>query len=225
MSVLMVSSSLTSCSNDDSNSTEKQTNSLNLQNRSNSSWFNFVNDNYNLIESSFLDGINQDNLDAMLIKLGYDKGSLSVKQFNSIYEEIIKVQNGPEMSFDDVYERYYSDRSDYFKETLASILNNETIDEEIGGNQWNTLTSVDQNLLSGLYDLIKKYPNENNYNARGLNPGGGLNIRLSDTASVIGFYTLVGTGVGWYLGGFTPVGAAIGAAIGAVVGIVAAVLK
>jgi len=221
----MISSSLTSCSNDDSNTAEKQTNSFNLQSKSNISWFNFVNDNYDLIENSFLDGINQDNLDIMLTKLGYETGSLTIDQFNEIYKEIIKVQNGPEMNFDDVYERYYSDRSEYFKETLASILNSKIIDTEIGTDQWNTLTNEDQNLLAGLNDLIKKYPNENNYSARGLNPGGGMTWDLSPTASVIAFYTLVGTGVGLYLGGFTPVGAAIGAAIGAVVGVVAAVLK
>lgn len=162
----------------------------------------------------------------MLMELGYEKGSLTIEQFNRIYKEIVDVQNGPEMNFEDVYNKYYSDRPEYFKETLTSILNNQTIDSKIETDQWNELTFEDQNLLKGLNELIKKYPNNDNLQAKG-GPGPGTffygTVDLSAEGGVIAFYTLVGAGIGGMIGNLP--GAAIGAAAGVVVGVVAAVLK
>lgn len=221
LSLMVVSSSLISCNTDDTNDSNQTTNTVFYSKGTDKNWFEYVNTNYNFIENSFLNGVNQENLDTMLMDLGYERGSLTIEQFNKIYEEIIAVQNGPEMSFEDVYNRYYSDRPEYFKETLALILNGQTIDSEVGTNKWDKLTFEDQNLLKSLNELIKKYPNSN-LQAKG-GPGNGVSIGLGPTATVIAFYTFVGAGVGFVIGG-AP-GAAIGAVVGAVVGVTAAILK
>lgn len=226
LSLMVVSSSLISCNTDDLNDSNHKTNAVNLSKGTDKVWFEFVNNNYSFIENSFLNGVNQENLDTMLMELGYEKGSLTIEQFNKIYEEIIAVQNGPEMNFEDVYNKYYSDRSEYFKETVALILNGKTIDSEVGTDQWNKLTFEDQNLLKGLNELIKKYPNNDNLQAKG-GPGAGTffygTVDLGAEASVIGFYTFLGAGIGGVLGG--PGGAAIGAVAGLLVGVGAAILK
>lgn len=228
LSLMLISSSLISCDNEGGDTSNNEINKGYFQNAkaTENSWFDFVNNNYEFVQNSFIKGVDQRNLDVMLEQLGYERGALTIDQFNKIYKEIVNMQNQAELNFEDVYNHYYSDRPEYFKEILSTILSNHTIDSRIGEPQWSQLSFEDQNLLKGLNELIKKYPKNDRLQAKGMSASGtffsGV-VNLGPEAGVIGFYTMVGAGIGGIIGGLP--GAGIGAAAGAVVGVVAAVLK
>lgn len=172
--------------------------------------------NFSLIKEIFDKGVTEDNLGELLVLMGERSTSITIQQFNELYQGVLNVDVSNVTLEGMLRNEYYQHKTEGYRNAIRTVFSGGDLTGFFNSLEYKELSKEDKDLLEGMY-MVRTELERTQEGAvlYGKSSEPGLKVGISNDTAAVLFYMGIGASVG---GG-------IGAGIGLVVGIVMVSVK